>query len=560
MLAVVLLLPRVATAHGAWAETADNSGNGFLADTEFCTNPGVQTLTPSGDAKVLQLSATTNYGATADLAIDPRNNRVARSLVKFALPPQPSYCLMTATLRVRATAVVAGRTLEAWRAGAAWTEDTVTWNTQPPTTGTAATAVTPGAPGWISFDVSSSVAAMYAGSDNGLLVKDSVEGTGANLDQSLSSRSGANPPELVLNFTPIPIRPAAPSGMVATALSDSQVSLSWDENGTNEDGLELQRSAGGAGTWIDIAAPAADATSYTDTGRSPGTAYDYRVRAVNAGGPSPWSNVASVTTNVFPPAPTGLVAGATGVNNVQMDWTDNSDYEVSFRIEVSPGSGPETWTLAGTVGANTTTFDATGLTANTAYKFRVRAQNAGGDSSWSNVISATTNACASVPSQTLTATADAALLETSPTTALGSTQPATFLTRARVNENARSLVQFGSPSIPIGCAVATAALRLNVSSQTQPRTVQIARANAAWTETSVTWNTQPATTGTPVPATSAVGWTQWTVTNEVLAMLAGSNHGFVVSDSTESGGSPNEVHMSSREGANPPQLVVTLGP
>jgi chitodextrinase len=47
-------------------------------------------------------------------------------------------------------------------------------------------------------------------------------------------------------------------------------------------------------------------TSFTDSGRSPSTAYSYRVRAQDAAlNLGPYSNAASATT---PAAPTGLVA------------------------------------------------------------------------------------------------------------------------------------------------------------------------------------------------------------------------------------------------------------
>jgi hypothetical protein len=44
------------------------------------------------------------------------------------------------------------------------------------------------------------------------------------------------------------------------------------------------------------AAVAANVTSYTDTNAARGTTYYIRVRAVNLGGPSAWSNVVIVTT------------------------------------------------------------------------------------------------------------------------------------------------------------------------------------------------------------------------------------------------------------------------
>jgi hypothetical protein len=52
------------------------------------------------------------------------------------------------------------------------------------------------------------------------------------------------------------------------------------------------------------------------------------------------------------------------------------------------------------MGANITYYTNTGLTANTSYSYRVRASNAGGDSAYSNIATATTKA-AGAPSLTL---------------------------------------------------------------------------------------------------------------------------------------------------------------
>ena len=85
------------------------------------------------------------------------------------------------------------------------------------------------------------------------------------------------------------------------------------------------------------------------------------------------------------------------------------------------------------------------------------------------------------------------------------------------------------------------------------------RAGAAWTETGVTWNTQPATAGTAVTASSGTGWLTWGVTDHVSAMYSGSNYGFIVRDSVESSSIQRIQEYSSREGANRPELVITLG-
>lgn len=97
--------------------------------------------------------------------------------------------------------------------------------------------------------------------------------------------------------------PASPGNLVATPVSPTQVNLTWTYNANNETSFELERSIGATGIWIVQASVAASATSYSDTSVAPGTTYRYRLRALNAGGYSNYSNESSATT----PMPTTTV-------------------------------------------------------------------------------------------------------------------------------------------------------------------------------------------------------------------------------------------------------------
>jgi hypothetical protein len=91
-----------------------------------------------------------------------------------------------------------------------------------------------------------------------------------------------------------------------------------------------------------------------------------------------------------PAAPSDLSATATSSSAISLAWTDNSLDETGFEIERS--SDGVNFAPRATVGANVTTFGDSGLSASTTYFYRVNATNGGGDSGYSNVASATTQA------------------------------------------------------------------------------------------------------------------------------------------------------------------------
>ncbi len=210
----------------------------------------------------------------------------------------------------------------------------------------------------------------------------------------------------VATATTGPAAPSAPSGLSATAVSSTEVSLAWADTSGDETGFEVQRSTSGAG-FSTVATLAVNATSYSDAGRSPSTTYAYRVRAVNAGGNSAYSNTASVTTNPPPPtapsAPTGLGATAIGVDQVDLAWTDTASNETGFEVERSTNGSP--FAVMAALGANSSSYSDTGRSPNTLYAYRVRAFNAVGNSAYSNTASATTDPAAPTAPTGLGATA-----------------------------------------------------------------------------------------------------------------------------------------------------------
>ena len=167
---------------------------------------GSQTVVASTDAWIDEANPTVNNGGTNPLNVQSRNaNRNRRALVRFTLPSTPVGCTVTAaTLRLYANSSTAGRTIDVYRASAAWNEGTVTWNTRPGTTGTAVGSASLGVAGWQQWTVTTHVIAQYT-TNNGFVIRDSTESENpGQLQQVYRSREAGgtpnNRPELIVTF------------------------------------------------------------------------------------------------------------------------------------------------------------------------------------------------------------------------------------------------------------------------------------------------------------------------------------------------------------------------
>src|SRR5262249_45368942 len=77
----------------------------------------------------------------------------------------------------------------------------------------------------------------------------------------------------VLGLLPTPAAaPAAPSNLAATALSDTQIQLSWTNNAAAPSpatGVEIFRATASAGPFTQVATVARDVSAFTDSGLTP---------------------------------------------------------------------------------------------------------------------------------------------------------------------------------------------------------------------------------------------------------------------------------------------------
>jgi FtsP/CotA-like multicopper oxidase with cupredoxin domain len=196
---------------------------------------------------------------------------------------------------------------------------------------------------------------------------------------------------------------AATIGATATPTAPTQsVTLTWNDNSTNETGFVVERSDNG-GTFTQVGTVAAMAgtgssVSFTDAAALLGHTYTYRVKAIKATAPmgvSLYSNYATVTIGV-PLVPTGLTASAvlSGANDVvTLKWTDNANSETGFTVQSATDANFTLGVVNTPVPANSTTLQQTvarGTPGVTTYWYRIQATNALGTSPWSDPASVVT--------------------------------------------------------------------------------------------------------------------------------------------------------------------------
>jgi hypothetical protein len=93
-----------------------------------------------------------------------------------------------------------------------------------------------------------------------------------------------------------PLLPGAPSGLTATAVSGTEIDLSWNAASGTVSSYTVYRGNKAGGESTTALASGVTGTSYKDTAAAAAKEYWYEVAAVNATGRGPDSNEASATT------------------------------------------------------------------------------------------------------------------------------------------------------------------------------------------------------------------------------------------------------------------------
>jgi hypothetical protein len=172
----------------------------------------------------------------------------------------------------------------------------------------------------------------------------------------------------------------------------TQIALSWsapsDTGGGTVSGYRIKKD----GSTL-VADTGSTGTTYTATGLTRVTSYNFNVAAINEKGTGADGNTPSLTTSAEVPGAPGtlsLSAGSPATTAINLSWSAPSDTGgatiTGYRIK-KDGS-----TLVANTGTTGTTYSATGLTASTSYNFNVAAINSVGTGADGNTPSRTTDA------------------------------------------------------------------------------------------------------------------------------------------------------------------------
>ncbi len=192
--------------------------------------------------------------------------------------------------------------------------------------------------------------------------------------------------------------PSVPGNLAASAASSTQINLSWSASTDNVGvtGYQVERCQGSSCTnFTQIGT--ATGTTYSNTGLTVSTTYRFRVRATDAAGNlGNYSSIVNGTTPAAtdtsrPSTPANLTGTPVSASQVNLAWTASTDNVgvTGYRVERCRGTSCTRFVQIATP-TNTTHSD-TGLSANTTYRYRVRATDAAGNlSSYSSIVNAKT--------------------------------------------------------------------------------------------------------------------------------------------------------------------------
>ncbi|MDE2795964.1 MAG: fibronectin type III domain-containing protein [Gemmatimonadota bacterium] len=194
-----------------------------------------------------------------------------------------------------------------------------------------------------------------------------------------------------------PVVPGPPENLTAAANGSYQIDLDWDRpeytGGVPVTGYRIEAYDGFAWTTL-VTNTRSGSTRYSHMDLEPGSAWRYRVSAINEAGGGEPSEEASAETDAIPPnPPIGLDAEADGPDRIRLEWIA-PEYTggapiMGYRIEGSRGDA--VWMVVAETRTVLTNYVHRGLDPASTWYYRVSAVNRAGASDPSEMAVATTD-------------------------------------------------------------------------------------------------------------------------------------------------------------------------
>jgi chitodextrinase len=168
-----------------------------------------------------------------------------------------------------------------------------------------------------------------------------------------------------------PPPPAPPTNLTATAVSSSQIDLSWTASATGGVTYTVLRNGS-------VAQAGITGTAFSDTGLQASTTYSYTVEAVDSAGTSGPSNQASATTqacttNCPPPTTIAINAGGPAVSPfvADMDFTGGATINHANTIDLSKVTSPAPMAVYQSARIDSFTYTIPGFVAGSSHTVRL---------------------------------------------------------------------------------------------------------------------------------------------------------------------------------------------
>lgn len=175
----------------------------------------------------------------------------------------------------------------------------------------------------------------------------------------------------------------SPNNLVAAPLNSSKIELTWDTV-ANAISYNIYRTTADSGVYSII--DSVNRPYYVDENVIAGTAYFYKVQAVNNAGTGPYSPVVAVTALLSSNAPANVTATSLNSNQILVAWSpvNQGAYYNIYRSTSYNGN----YTKLSTVSLSY--FTDTGLSSGKTYYYKVQAVNNSGPGSYSGIVYAKT--------------------------------------------------------------------------------------------------------------------------------------------------------------------------